>query len=80
MTNLLNLKPGEKGFVLRVEAEMGLKRRLRDIGFINGAEVMLLHSSPSGDPRAYKIKGAVIALRNIDAKNIIIRKKSDDYG
>ena len=80
MTNLLNLKPGEKGLVLRVEAEMGLKRRLRDIGFINGAEVMLLHISPSGDPRAYKIKGAVIALRNIDAKNIIIRKKSDNYG
>ncbi len=80
MTNLLNLKPGEKGFVLRVEAEMGLKQRLRDIGFIKGTEVTMLHSSPTGDPRAYKLKNTVIALRNTDAKNIIISKQSDNYG
>ena len=79
MTNLLNLKPGEKGFVLRVEAEMGLKQRLRDIGFIKGTEVQFLHSSPTGDPRAYKLKNTIVALRNGDAKNIIITKQSDNY-
>lgn len=79
MTNLLNLKTGEKGVVLKVEAEIGLKKRLRDIGFIKGTEVMFLHCSPSGDPRAYKLKNTVIALRNRDAKNIIITKMCDNY-
>ncbi len=79
MTNLLDLMVGEKGVVFKVDAEIGLKQRLRDIGFINGAEVLVLHRSPSGDPRAYKIKNTVIALRNRDAKHIIISKKCDSY-
>ena len=79
MTNLLDLKIGEKGVVLRVDSEKCLKQRLRDIGFIKGTEVLLLHRSPSGDPRAYKLKNTVIALRNTDAKNIIISKMCDNY-
>lgn len=79
MTNLLDLKIGEKGVVLRVDTEKCLKQRLRDIGFVKGSEVLLLHHSPSGDPRAYKIKNSVIAIRNRDAKNIIILKESDKY-
>ena len=79
MTNLLNLKIGEKGVVLNVEAEKTLKQRLRDIGFIKGTEVLVLHRSPSGDPIAYKLKNTVIALRNIDAKNIMVSKMCDNY-
>ena len=79
MTNLLDLKIGEIGVVLNVLSENSLKQRLRDIGFIKGTEVLALHCSPSGDPRAYKLKNTVIALRNHDAKNIIISKLCDYY-
>lgn len=79
MTNLLDLKSGETGVVFNVLTDINLKQRLRDIGFIKGTEVQFLHSSPTGDPRAYKLKNTVIALRNGDAKNIIITKKCDNY-
>ena len=36
--------------------------------------------SPGGDPVAYLIKGALIAIRNDDAKNILInRLGSNNY-
>ena len=79
MTNLLDLKSGETGVVLNVLTDFDLKQRLRDIGFIKGTEVQFLHSSPTGDPRAYKLKSTIVALRNGDAKNIIITKQSDNY-
>jgi len=44
-----------------------------DLGFVPGAIVKALHRSPAGDPTAYYIMGAVIALRDEDASKIIIR-------
>jgi ferrous iron transport protein A len=49
------------------------KFRMIDLGFIPGAVVKALHRSPAGDPTAYYIMGAVIALRNEDASKIIIK-------
>ncbi len=47
-------------------------RRLSDLGFTPGSVTRCLYSAPSGDPRAYAIRGAVIAVRNRDAHNISI--------
>ena len=41
-----------------------MRRRLLDLGFTQGAQ------SPWGDPRAYWVRGAVVALRNADAAQI----------
>lgn len=57
------------------EAEM--KQRLEDLGFSEGAEVCCLGAAPLGDPRAYEIRGAVIALRRRDAEQIIGRGTHD---
>ncbi|MEG1887542.1 MAG: FeoA domain-containing protein [Oscillospiraceae bacterium] len=59
--------------VLSVNACGEIRRRLQDIGIINGTKIKKLHSSPLGDPTAYLIRGAVIALRSDDATNIIIQ-------
>ena len=48
--------------------------RLLDLGLIAGTEVMALEQSPSGDPIAYFIRGAVIALRSEDASQILVEK------
>ena len=49
------------------------RRRLQDIGLIEGTTVTCLQKSPGGDPVAYLIRGAVIALRQDDTKRIGIR-------
>ena len=46
-----------------------------DIGLVNGAEVECVGQSPMGDPRAYLICGAVIAIRRSDGDKVIINVK-----
>jgi hypothetical protein len=44
-----------------------------DLGLIQGTNVEALQRSPSGDPVAYYIRGAVIALRDEDANKILVQ-------
>lgn len=67
ITTLDKLKKGQKGRVLYLQNKNLMKRRLMDIGLIEGATVECNMISPLGDPKAYLICGAVIALRKEDA-------------
>lgn len=78
--NLLDLNIGEEGIISEVKTENSLKFRLQDIGFLKNTKIKVLHSSPSGDPRAYFIKNTTIALRNKDAKNILVQKEGGESG
>lgn len=70
--NLFSLAEGERARVSKVCVEGGMRRRLRDIGLIEGTSVLCLMRSPSGDPVAYLIRGAVIALRSDDSTKVMI--------
>lgn len=50
------------------------RRRLLDLGLINGTVVESLRRSPFGDPTAYQIRGAVIALRQEEASHIYVER------
>ena len=67
MLCLNQLKPGEEAVVTSISGE---NRRLRDLGLIEGTKVKCVKKSPLGDPAAYKIRGAVIAIRREDAADI----------
>lgn len=54
-----------------------IRRRLLDIGCIEGTKIQCLQKSPSGDPVAYLIRGTVIALRSEDSKHILVQYQSD---
>ena len=69
-TSLDQLFPGSKALVKDVAAQGTMRRRLQDLGFVPGAQVECLGKSPLGDPRAYRIRGAVVALRGRDACRI----------
>ena len=69
---LCQLKNGECGRVLSVDESGGIRQRLLDLGFVPGARVKRLFSAPSGDPAAYCIRDAVIALRASDAEGITV--------
>lgn len=48
------------------------RRRLLDLGILRGASVSAEYRSPSGDPTAYRIRDALIALRKEQADSIYI--------
>lgn len=75
MQPLCNLKVGQSALVKGLISTGSMRRRLQDIGLIEGTHVECLQKSPAGDPVAFLIRGAVIALRNEDSRNVIITVK-----
>ncbi|NLK44163.1 MAG: ferrous iron transport protein A [Tissierellia bacterium] len=71
---LSSLAIGEKGIVKKLTSNDLMRRRLLDLGLINNTIVEALHKSPFGDPVAFLIRGAVIALRSEVASMILIEK------
>lgn len=71
---LSRLALGEKGYVVNISpASHGPeRRRLMDLGIIPGTVIEAEFRSPSGDPTAYRIRGATIALRQEQADLINI--------
>ncbi len=70
--HLSDINPGERATVYRLANSPALRRRLRDMGMIEGTSVSCIGKSPGGDPRAYLIRGTVVAIRACDARNILI--------
>ena len=70
---LSQLKPGEKAIVTELMTSGDMRRRLQDIGLIDGTAVECVGKSPMGDPAAFLIRRAVIALRDEDSKQVRVR-------
>lgn len=68
--SLRALRVGQSAYVTDIEAEPAMRRRLLDIGLIHGTKATCVAKSPAGDPAAYLIRGAVIALRGVDATGV----------
>ena len=70
------LEPGEAAEVLSISpASRGAeRRRFFDLGILPGTKIMVEFDSPSGNPAAYKIRGAVIALRESQAELIKVKR------
>lgn len=66
------LKIGESAVVNTMVLSGSMRRRLQDIGLIEGTKVECVLKSPCGDPVAYQIRGALIALREEDSSNILV--------
>lgn len=78
--NLLHLNTGESGKVVQISREIRgqRRRRLLDLGVIPGTIIRKEMESASGNPIAYEIRGASIALRKDQARLIHIEKIKDD--
>ncbi len=70
------LQDGEAACVVGLDNDVSMQRRLTDLGLIPGTRVTCLYHSPAGDPAAYLIRGAVIALRRLDAGQVRVRPAS----
>lgn len=70
--NLSELSVGTRGRVAGLLTEGSMRRRFLDIGLTPGTEVVCVGISPLGDPMAFLVRGAEIAIRRADAREIIL--------
>lgn len=77
LPTLSSLSPGQSARVLGLSPECPMLRRFQDLGLIEGTLVRCLYKSPLGDPKAYLIRGAVIALRKSDADTVAVDPLAD---
>jgi ferrous iron transport protein A len=74
-------RKGDRGVIVRVgdhnqtdEHALELERRLLELGFVEGAQVELLHEGLFGrDPIAMKVDDMRVALRRHEAASLTVR-------
>ena len=72
MQNLFDINIGQNCKILKINADDQIKGRLFDIGLIPESLVTCVGKSPLGDPKAFLIGGAVIALRKEICQKILV--------
>lgn len=64
---------GECAEIAELLTKGSMRRRLLDIGLTPNTTVECVGKSPSGDPKAFLIRGAVVAIRSEDCVGILIK-------
>lgn len=70
--SLRDIEPGRRAVVASISRSCRgpMRRRLLDLGVVPGTTISVERSAPGGDPVAYRIRGATIALRESQASQI----------
>jgi len=72
------LPVGSRALVVEVGGSGKHQRRMLDMGFVPGAEVIVIREAPLGDPMEYGVKGTAIALRRTDADSVMVEEMHDE--
>jgi len=74
------LDPGERATVVGLSSACrgAERRRFLDLGLIPGTQVKAELRSAGGDPTAYRIRGAVIALRREQAEKVQVTRAEEE--
>ena len=72
------LKPRVSATVTKLNSSGANRRRLMDLGILPGTRIEVEMVSPLGDPVAYRVRGAVIALRHKQAQEIEIAIEQEE--
>lgn len=81
--SLADLEPGDSAQVVAISSacQGTQRRRLLDLGVVRGTEIRAEMRSAGGDPMAYLIRGALIALRREQASWVLVeRLPAEDEG
>ena len=78
-TTLLDVHRGETVRIVEIShaCEGTQRQRLLDLGVVCGTEITPELVSAAGDPVAYRIRGALIALRRTQASLIVVVRVRD---
>ena len=72
VVNLSQLPLNKNVIIKELKCEGNIKRRLLDVGLVKGTNIVPVLVIQSKDPRAFCVRGTIIAIRKEDAKNIKI--------
>lgn len=78
MKTLADLRFGESGVVRQVLASGLTRERLQDLGFVPGTRVCAALRSALGQPVAYEVRGSLVALREEDARTVLLEEGGGD--
>lgn len=70
---LNQLNTGEKATVQKADASNPIYQKLLKLGLTPNTVIECVGKSPFGDPKAFLLRGAVIALRYDDSRHIYIK-------
>ena len=68
------LKPKERGTIVKVGGDGAVRRRILDMGVVPGTEVEVVKVAPLGDPLDLLIRGYHLSLRREEAREIFVEK------
>lgn len=74
---LFDLQPGQKGIILQIKGNNFLRKRLLEMGFVQGKTISVIRKAPLQDPIEYEIMGYHVLLRGDEAKNVKVILLSD---
>lgn len=74
---LSELRTGEKGIIVKVMGRGAFRKRIIEMGFIRGKEVVVIQNAPLKDPIHYKVMGYDVSLRRSDAALIEVVSIAD---
>ena len=72
MRTLREVKCGETARVVKVSGEGAVKRRIMDMGIVQGVEICVHKVAPLGDPIEVTVRGYELSLRKADAEMILV--------
>jgi len=70
MVTLDQLRPGQGGRVVRVDASPAMAQRLAEMGLLEGTTLKLVRSAPLGDPLEIELEGWFLSIRKSDARGV----------
>ncbi len=75
---LYDLQQGESGIITKVKGRGAFRKRIMEMGFVVGKEVLVGKKAPLKNPVEYTIMGYNVSLRNAEAKLIEIHTPTNE--
>ncbi len=69
---LSDLKVGQVGRIVRLEAKDAFRHRLLEMGLVRGERIEVKGVAPLGDPVEYSIKDYRLSMRKHEAQSVIV--------
>ncbi len=74
MVTLAEIDNNKKYTITNISCEKATKERLGDMGIIEGSEISCVHIGYGGSPRAFMVKGMMVAIRTADCSLISVKE------
>ena len=80
MRTLNDLNQGESGIIAKVKGRGAFRRRIMEMGFVNGKKVTVVRRAPLQDPIEFSILGYNVSLRGSEAELIEVDENGNGNG